>query len=97
MIEAARRVTGREIPVKEEPRRPGDPAQLVASSEKIRAELGWEPEKDLEAMIADAWAWRQARPDGYGNAASASGSTASGGSVASSTTQRSGSAAASSS
>jgi UDP-glucose 4-epimerase len=65
VIEAARKVTGREIPVKEEPRRPGDPAQLVASSEKIRAELGWEPEKDLETMIADAWAWRQARPEGY--------------------------------
>ena len=66
VIEAARKVTGREIPVREEPRRAGDPAQLVASSEKIRAELGWEPEKDLETMIADAWAWRQARPDGYG-------------------------------
>jgi UDP-glucose 4-epimerase len=66
VIEAARKVTGREIPVREEPRRAGDPAQLVASSEKIRAELGWEPEHDLEAMIADAWAWRQARPDGYG-------------------------------
>ena len=73
VIEAARKVTGREIPVREEARRPGDPAQLVASSEKIRAELGWEPEKDLEAMIADAWAWRQAHPDGYaGSAASAS-------------------------
>ena len=72
VIEAARRVTGREIPVREEPRRPGDPAQLVASSEKIRAELGWEPEKDLEAMIADAWAWRQARPDGYGSSNGAS-------------------------
>jgi len=72
VIEAARRVTGREIPVREEPRRPGDPAQLVASSEKIRAELGWEPEKDLETMIADAWAWRQARPDGYGSSNGAS-------------------------
>jgi UDP-glucose 4-epimerase len=72
VIEAARKVTGREIPVKEEPRRAGDPAQLVASSEKIRAELGWEPEKDLEAMIADAWAWRQARPDGYGSSNGAS-------------------------
>jgi UDP-glucose 4-epimerase len=67
VIDAARRVTGREIPVHEEPRRPGDPAQLVASSERIREELGWEPEKDLEAMIADAWAWRQAHPDGYGS------------------------------
>ena len=72
VIEAARRVTGREIAVKEEPRRPGDPAQLVASSELIREQLGWEPEKDLEAMIADAWAWRQARPNGYASAASAS-------------------------
>ncbi len=72
VIEAARKVTGREIPVKEEPRRPGDPAQLVASSEKVRAELGWEPEKDLETMIADAWAWRQARPDGYGSSTGAS-------------------------
>jgi UDP-glucose 4-epimerase len=67
VIDAARRVTGAEIPVREEPRRPGDPAQLVASSEKIRSELGWEPELDLERMIADAWAWRQARPDGYGS------------------------------
>jgi UDP-glucose 4-epimerase len=72
VVEAARRVTGREIPVSEEPRRPGDPAQLVASSEKIRAELGWEPEKDLDAMIADAWAWHQAHPHGYGSDASAS-------------------------
>jgi UDP-glucose 4-epimerase len=72
VIEAARKVTGRDIPVKEEPRRSGDPAQLVASSEKIRAELGWEPEKDLETMIADAWAWRQARPDGYGSSNGAS-------------------------
>jgi UDP-glucose 4-epimerase len=69
VIEAARRVTGREIAVKEEPRRPGDPAQLVASSELIREQLGWEPEKDLDTMIADAWAWRQARPDGYGSSA----------------------------
>jgi UDP-glucose 4-epimerase len=67
VIEAARRVTGREIPVREEPRRPGDPAQLVASSERIREELGWEPEKDLETMIADAWSWRRAHPDGYGS------------------------------
>src|SRR4029079_7044863 len=65
VIEAARKVTGRDIPVKEEPRRPGGPAQLVASSERIRADLGWEPEKDLETMIADAWAWRQGAPDGY--------------------------------
>jgi UDP-glucose 4-epimerase len=68
VIEAARRVTGRDIPVSEEPRRPGDPAALVASSQKIRDELGWVPRKpEIETMIADAWAWFQARPEGYGD------------------------------
>jgi UDP-glucose 4-epimerase len=66
VIEAARRVTGHPIPVREEPRRPGDPAQLVAASQRIREELGWTPEKpDLDAIIADAWAWHQAHPRGY--------------------------------
>ena len=65
VIEAARAVTGREIPVKEEGRRPGDPAALVASSQKIRDELGWVPRKpEIETMIADAWAWFEARPGG---------------------------------
>jgi UDP-glucose 4-epimerase len=65
VVDAARRVTGKEIPAREEPRRPGDPPELVASSDRIRTELGWEPEKGLEDMIADAWAWHQAHPDGY--------------------------------
>jgi UDP-glucose 4-epimerase len=65
VVEAARRVTGKEIPAREESRRPGDPPELVASSDRIRDELGWEPEKGLEEMIADAWAWHQAHPDGY--------------------------------
>ena len=65
VVETARRVTGREIPVVEEPRRPGDPPELVAASELIRRELGWVPEKGLEDMIADAWAWHSAYPDGY--------------------------------
>jgi UDP-glucose 4-epimerase len=66
VVEAARRVTGREIPVKEEGRRPGDPAALVASSQKIRDELGWVPRKpEIETMIADAWAWFEAHPGGY--------------------------------
>jgi len=43
VVEVARRVTGHAIPVVESPRRPGDPAVLIASSEKIRRELGWEP------------------------------------------------------
>jgi UDP-glucose 4-epimerase len=65
VVEAARNVTGREIPVREEPRRPGDPPELVAAADRIRTELGWEPEKGLDEMIADAWAWQQAHPDGY--------------------------------
>jgi UDP-glucose 4-epimerase len=65
VIDAARRVTGREIPAVEEPRRAGDPAALVAASDRIRDELGWQPEKGLDDMIADAWAWHQAHPDGY--------------------------------
>jgi UDP-glucose 4-epimerase len=68
VVETARAVTGREIPVREEGRRPGDPAALVASSQKIRDELGWVPKKpEIESMIADAWAWSQARPTGYGD------------------------------
>jgi UDP-glucose 4-epimerase len=66
VIEAARTVTGREIPISDEPRRPGDPAQLVASSAKIRDELGWVPRKPaIESMIADAWTWSEAHPEGY--------------------------------
>ena len=65
VVEATRRVTGREIPAVQEPRRPGDPPELVAASDRIRAELGWVPEKTLEDMIADAWAWHQAHPQGY--------------------------------
>ncbi len=66
VIEAARRVMERRIEAIESPRRPGDPAVLVASSEKIRRELGWKPEKpELEAMISDAWEWMQSHPSGY--------------------------------
>ena len=60
VIEAASRVTERRIEVVESPRRQGDPAIVVASSRKIRAELGWEPEKpDLDTMISDTWNWMQ--------------------------------------
>jgi UDP-glucose 4-epimerase len=66
VIEAARRVTGRPIEAIESPRRPGDPAVLVASSDRIRSELGWKPEKpELDAMISDAWEWMQSHPRGY--------------------------------
>jgi UDP-glucose 4-epimerase len=66
VVDAARRATGDEIAVIEQPRRPGDPAELVASSEKARAELGWAPQHtDLEEIIASAWRWHQAYPTGY--------------------------------
>jgi UDP-glucose 4-epimerase len=65
VIDATRQVTGAEIPVVERDRRPGDPPRLVAGAEKIRTELGWEPVKDLTQMVADAWAFAQARPEGY--------------------------------
>jgi len=69
VIEAARTVTGREIKAVEEGRREGDPPILVAASAKIRRVLGWEPRKpEIETMIADAWAWHQANPDGYASA-----------------------------
>jgi UDP-glucose 4-epimerase len=68
VIAMAREVTGHPIPVVESPRRAGDPAVLVASSERIRGELGWRPDKqDLRAILADAWAWLRAHPDGYGS------------------------------
>jgi UDP-glucose 4-epimerase len=66
VIETARRVTGREIPVRIGPRRPGDPAVLIASSDRIKRELGWAPEfQDLELIVESAWNWMQAHPDGY--------------------------------
>jgi len=66
VVEAARSVTGKEITAEEAPRRAGDPPELVASSEAIRADLGWKPEKPgLEAMISDAWAWMLEHPRGY--------------------------------
>ncbi len=66
VIEAARRVTGCPIEAVESPRRSGDPAVLVASSDKIRDELGWKPERpEPEAMISDAWEWMQTHPNGY--------------------------------
>lgn len=67
MVEAARRVTGHPIPAKIAPRRAGDPAVLIASSDKIKHELGWSPKKDsVETIIADAWNWHRHHPNGYG-------------------------------
>jgi UDP-glucose 4-epimerase len=50
----------------ESPRRAGDPAVLIASSEKIRRELGWQPRfPDLKAIVESAWQWHRIHPDGY--------------------------------
>jgi UDP-glucose 4-epimerase len=62
VIDSVRRVTGRPIPVEECPRRAGDPAVLVAGSEKIKQELGWKPQfADLDTIVASAWEWHQRR------------------------------------
>lgn len=66
VIAVAEKVSGRSIPVVESQRRAGDPAVLIASSEKIRRELGWQPEHaDLVEIIGSAWQWRQGHPAGY--------------------------------
>lgn len=71
VIEAARQVTGHPIPAEEKPRRAGDPAVLVAGSERIQMELGWTPRHlTIESIVASAWAWHQAHPDGYGGVGS---------------------------
>ncbi|MFC0211827.1 UDP-glucose 4-epimerase GalE [Paenibacillus chartarius] len=66
VIDAARKVTGHAIPAVMEPRRAGDPAVLVASSERARVELGWKPSRtSLEQIIESAWAWHKHNPKGY--------------------------------
>ncbi|MEI6290889.1 MAG: UDP-glucose 4-epimerase GalE [Chloroflexota bacterium] len=66
VIDTASSVSGRNIPVIEHGRRPGDSARLVASSEKIRRELGWKPERDsLKEIIGSAWDWHLNHPNGY--------------------------------
>lgn len=66
MLEAAREVTGKEIPAKMAPRRPGDPDSLVAASEKAREVLGWKPKfDDVHDIIATAWKWHSTHPKGY--------------------------------
>jgi UDP-glucose 4-epimerase len=66
VVETARRVTGHPIPHTIGPRRPGDPAVLVASSDVIRHELGWKPRyPTLEQIISSAWEWHSRNPNGY--------------------------------
>ncbi len=73
VIDAAERITGRKIPRKLGPRRPGDPAVLVASKEKLRRALGWEAShSSLEEIIQSAWDWKQKHPRGYEDSATVS-------------------------
>ena len=66
VVDVARKVTGHPIPVIESPRRAGDSAVLIASSEKIRRELGWQPRfGDLQSIVESAWQWHRSHPDGY--------------------------------
>lgn len=68
VIDACRKITGRKIPVMEKPRRPGDPARLIAASERIQRELGWRPKfQSIDAIIESAWSWHQKFPNGYGD------------------------------
>ncbi|MFH1746217.1 MAG: UDP-glucose 4-epimerase GalE [Planctomycetota bacterium] len=67
VIETCRKVTGCDIPARDAPRRPGDPDRLVASSRRAMGELGWRPRRlYLATIVADAWAWHQGHPQGYG-------------------------------
>ncbi len=68
VIETAREITGHPIPAEVVARRPGDPAVLIAGSDTIRRELGWEPRyPDLRQIIETAWQWHQSHPNGYGD------------------------------
>lgn len=66
VVDVVRKVTGKNITAVDAPRRPGDPAILVASSEKIKKELNWHPKmNDLETIVSTAWEWHSKHPDGY--------------------------------
>jgi UDP-glucose-4-epimerase GalE len=67
VLEAVGRVAGRPVPHTVGPRRPGDPARLVASSGLAERELQWVPQFDLDRIVGTAWAWHAAHPDGYGD------------------------------
>jgi len=65
IVAATQKVCGQSIPVRETARRPGDPPVLVASAALAGRELGWRPTRGIEEIIASAWEWRQAQPNGY--------------------------------
>ena len=68
IIATCEQVTGRKIAAVERARRPGDPARLIAGSEKARSELGWKPQfQAIDQIIQSAWAWHLRNPQGYGD------------------------------
>ena len=68
VIRVAEELTGKKVPVKEGPRRAGDPPELLANADKIRRELGWSPKyTDLSAIMTTAWNWHRPHPGGYGD------------------------------
>lgn len=68
VVAAVEEVTGRPVPVREAPRRPGDPPELVANADRIRRDLGWSPRyTDLKAIVQTAWDWHRTHPHGFGD------------------------------
>jgi UDP-glucose 4-epimerase len=67
VLEAVGRVAGRAVPHKVSGRRPGDPARLVARSQRAHDELGWRATRPLDAIVATAWRWHERHPNGYGS------------------------------
>jgi UDP-glucose 4-epimerase len=66
VINTLKRISGKDFPVDIGPRRPGDPAALIADATKLRTTLGWAPRySDLDTMIESAWAWHTSHPHGY--------------------------------
>ena len=66
VIEACRKVTGKEIPIVKQPRRPGDPPRLIASAKKAQEVLGWRPQhQQIDDIVSSAWRWHVRHPDGY--------------------------------
>jgi UDP-glucose 4-epimerase len=68
VIDACKKVTGKDIPVVKQPRRPGDPPRLIASARKAQEVLGWRPQFDrIEDVVSSAWSWHVRHPNGYGD------------------------------
>jgi UDP-glucose 4-epimerase len=68
VLETVEKVGGKPVPAEDAPRRPGDPAKLIASSDAIQKDWGWKPQHpDLEAIVRDAWNWHERHPNGFGS------------------------------